>query len=227
MIYLDDVSKIYKNGDLPALKNVNLKINKGEMVSIVGFSGVGKTTLARMILGELKPTEGNIYFNSIDIAKLKQKHLNKHRRNIGTIFQDFRLISNKTVYENVSFAMEADGKEVEDINSDVSHVLRLVGLLDKIKSFPEELSGGEKQRVAIARAIVNNPDLIIADEPTGNLDPINSLDIIEILQKINSFGTTVILTTHDKEIVNGLRKRVITIEYGQIIRDDKKGNFVL
>jgi len=226
MIYLDNVTKIYKD-DIYALRDVNLNINKGEFVSIVGFSGAGKTTLTEMILGEIKPDKGSIFFNSVDISKLNQRDLNKHRRNIGTIFQDYRLISNKTVYENVAFAMEAAGKLEKDIEADVPHVLKLVGLLDKKDAFPDELSGGEKQRVSIARAIVNNPDLIIADEPTGNLDPLNTADVIDILKKINSFGTTIILTTHDKSIVNGLRKRVITLEGGRIIKDDKEGTFVL
>lgn len=226
MIYLDNVSKKYRSG-VQALKNINLDIKKGEFVSIVGFSGSGKTTLTRLILGELQPEGGKTFFNSMNIAELKQAELNKHRRNIGTIFQDYRLISNKTVYENIAFAMEVAGKEIQDIETDVPHVLKLVGLLKKTNSFPDELSGGEKQRTAIARAIVNNPDLIIADEPTGNLDPLNTADVIDILKKINSFGTTVILTTHDKEIVNGLRKRVITISSGIITKDDQKGAFIL
>lgn len=209
------------------MKNVTLNIDRGEFVSIVGFSGAGKTTLLRLILGELKPSSGSIFFDSINISKLKQRQLNKYRRNIGVIFQDFRLISNKTVYENVAFAMEAAGKRDEDIAKDVPHVLKLVGLSDKSDNFPDELSGGESQRTAIARAIVNNPDVIIADEPTGNLDPINTSDIIELLKKINNFGTTIILTTHDKSIVNSLKKRVVTLDRGVVVRDDKEGTFVL
>jgi cell division transport system ATP-binding protein len=226
MIYIDNVTKIYKNGE-ESLKSVTLNIDKGEFLSIVGYSGAGKTTLLRLILGEIKPTSGAVYFNSVNISKLSQAKLNKYRRNIGVIFQDFRLISNKNVYENVAFAMQAAGKEEEDVKKDVPHVLKLVGLESKHNSFPQELSGGEKQRVAIARAIVNNPEVIIADEPTGNLDPINTADIIDLLKKINSFGTTVILTTHDKSIVNTLRRRVVTIDKGVITRDDKEGTFIL
>lgn len=226
MIYIDGVTKNYKKGD-ESLKDVTLNIDKGEFLSIVGFSGAGKTTLLKMMLGEIKPTKGSVYFDSVNITKLSQSQLNKHRRNIGTIFQDFRLISNKTVFENVAFAMQAAGKAEKDVQKDVPHVLKLVGLAEKTERFPNELSGGEQQRVSIARAIVNNPDVIIADEPTGNLDPINTKDIIDILVKINGFGTTVILTTHDKGIVNTLRRRVVTIDNGVITRDDKEGTFIL
>ena len=200
MIYLDNVSKIFKNKE-ETLSDVTLSIDKGEFLSIVGYSGAGKTTLLKLILGEYKATQGTVFFDSMDISKLSQGQLNKYRRNIGVIFQDFRLISNKNVYENVAFTLQASGASEAVIKRDVPHVLELVGLSKKAKSFPKELSGGEKQRVAIARAIVNNPDLIIADEPTGNLDPINTKDIIEILKKINSFGTTIILTTHEKELL--------------------------
>jgi len=226
MIYIDKISKIFTNQQA-AVHEVTLNIDKGEFVSLVGFSGAGKTTLLKLILGESKATDGIIYFDSVDISKLNQKELNKYRRNIGVVFQDFRLISNKTVFENVAFAMQASGKSEDRIKKDVPHVLKLVGLWNKKYSFPDELSGGEKQRVAIARAIVNNPDLIIADEPTGNLDPINAADIVNILKKINSFGTTVILATHDKSIVNTLRKRVVTIDNGRITRDDQDGTFIL
>ncbi len=226
MIYLDGVTKIYKTGE-ESLRDVTLNIDKGEFVSIVGYSGAGKTTLLKLLLGEIKPTKGAVYFDSVNISKLSARMLNKHRRNIGTIFQDFRLISNKNIFENVAFAMQAAGKPEKDILKDVPHVLKLVGLEDKHKSFPKELSGGEQQRAAIARAIVNNPEVIIADEPTGNLDPINTMDIIEILKKINTFGTTIILTTHDKSIVNTLRRRVVTLDKGVITKDDKEGTFVL
>ena len=226
MIYLDGVTKVYKNGE-ESLNDVTLSIDRGEFLSVVGYSGVGKTTLLKLILGEEKPTKGSVYFDSINISKLSQRERNKHRRNIGVIFQDFRLISNKNVFENVAFTLQASGVEEEVVLRDVPHVLDLVGLGRKAKSFPDELSGGEKQRVAIARAIVNNPDVIIADEPTGNLDPINTKDIIEILKKINSFGTTILLTTHDKGIVNTLRKRVVTIDSGSVTRDDKEGTYVL
>lgn len=226
MIYLDGVTKIYKNGE-ESLNDITLSIDRGEFLSIVGYSGVGKTTLLKLIIGEEKATKGSVYFDSIDISKLSQMELNKYRRNIGMIFQDFRLISNKNVFENVAFTLQASGVEEAIIQRDVPHVLELVGLRSKARAFPDELSGGERQRVSIARAIVNNPDVIIADEPTGNLDPINTKDIIEILKKINSFGTTIILTTHEKSVVNILRKRVVTIDSGIITKDDKDGTYVL
>jgi cell division transport system ATP-binding protein len=196
-------------------------------VSIVGHSGAGKTTLLKMILAEERPTDGAVYFQSTDIHKLKRNEMNHFRRKIGAVFQDFRLLPNKTAYENISFAMEVAGKSDDEIASDVPHVLELVDLSKKMWSFPNQLSGGEKQRVAIARAIVNHPDIIIADEPTGNLDPINTYEIIQILKKINDLGTTVILTTHNKGVIDSLSKRVITIEMGKILRDDKEGRYIL
>ncbi|MCK5588849.1 MAG: cell division ATP-binding protein FtsE [Candidatus Pacebacteria bacterium] len=226
MLYLDNVSKSYDYGK-KTIREITLSIDRGEFVSIVGYSGAGKTTLLKLVLGEIKTTSGQVYFDSTNITKLNHIQLNKYRRNIGVIFQDFRLIANKTVFENVAFAMHAAGKSEIDVEKDVPHVLKLVGLWEKRNAFPNELSGGEKQRVAIARAIVNNPDLIIADEPTGNLDPVNAVDIVDILKKVNSFGTTVILATHDKGIVNTLRKRVVTIDRGKITRDDKDGTFIL
>ncbi len=226
MIYFDNVSKIYSD-DSAALQNINFHIEPKEFVSIVGHSGAGKTTLLKMILAEELPSEGTVFFESADIHKLKKNDLNKYRRRIGTVFQDFRLLPNKTAYENIAFAMEAAGRTEEDIVANVPHVLELVDLGKKIWSFPRELSGGEKQRVAIARAIVNEPDLIIADEPTGNLDPVNTFEIVQILKKINDLGTTIILTTHNKGVIDSLGKRVITMEDGKIIRDDKKGGYVL
>ena len=221
MIYLDKVTKIFSNTHFETVSGVTLNIEKGEFISIVGHSGAGKTTILKLITGELSPTEGKVFFDSVDISKLSRGKQNKYRRNIGTIFQDYRLISNKTVYENIAFAMEVSGRDDKEIQEDVPHVLELVGLTGKEKFFPDELSGGEKQRVAIARAIVNNPDLIIADEPTGNLDPENTEDIIKILEKINSFGTTVILTTHDRTVIKLLNKRVVTLNNGIIISDQK------
>ncbi|HIP21724.1 MAG TPA: cell division ATP-binding protein FtsE [Candidatus Pacebacteria bacterium] len=221
MIYLDKVTKIFSNTHFETVSEVTLNIEKGEFISIVGHSGAGKTTILKLITGELSPTEGKVFFDSVDISKLSRGKQNKYRRNIGTIFQDYRLISNKTVYENIAFAMEVSGRDDKEIQEDVPHVLELVGLTGKEKFFPDELSGGEKQRVAIARAIVNNPDLIIADEPTGNLDPENTEDIIKILEKINSFGTTVILTTHDRTVIKLLNKRVVTLNNGIIISDQK------
>ena len=206
---------------------VEFKIEPKEFVSIVGHSGAGKTTLIKMLLAEECPTKGRVYFESMDVHSLRRREVNKLRRRIGTIFQDFRLLPNKNVYENIAFAMEAAGFSDEDIVDDVPYALELVDLEDKAWNFPEELSGGEKQRVAIARALVNQPDVIVADEPTGNLDPINTFEIIQILQKINDLGTTVILTTHNKGVIDELGKRVITMEKGKIIRDDESGRYVL
>lgn len=226
MIYFDNVSKKYFD-DTPALEGINFSIEPGELVSIVGHSGAGKTTLLKMILAEEFPTEGKVFFESSDIKSLGKKDLLDLRRRIGMIFQDFRLLPDKTAYENIRFAMEASGKNEDEIDADAPHVLELVGLEDKLWNFPHELSGGEKQRVAIARAIVNQPDVVIADEPTGNLDPINAYDIIEILKKVNEMGKTVILTTHNKGVIDALGKRVITIDKGKIIRDDAKGKYIL
>ena len=226
MIYFDNVSKIYSD-DCAALSNVTLTVTPKEFVSIVGHSGAGKTTLIKMILAEERPTKGRVFFESTDVHLLKKRQMNLLRRRIGTVFQDFRLLPNKTSYENIAFGKEAAGRIDEEIESDVPHVLELVGLGKKIWSFPHELSGGEKQRVAIARAIVNQPDVIIADEPTGNLDPINTYEIIQILKKINDLGTTVILTTHNKGVIDSVGRRVITMENGKIIRDDKEGKYSL
>jgi cell division transport system ATP-binding protein len=192
-------------------------------VSVVGHSGAGKTTLIKMLLAEENPTEGSVYFESNDIQDLRKREIKKLRRRIGTIFQDFRLLPNKTVYENISFAMEAAGSNDEEIATDVPYVLELVGLSHKAMNFPGELSGGEQQRVAIARAIVTQPDVIVADEPTGNLDPNNTYEIVQILKKINDLGTTVILTTHNKGVIDALDRRVITMEKGRVVGDDPTG----
>ncbi len=227
MIYFDKVTKVYFEGVSPAVQDITLGIDPGEFVSIVGHSGAGKTTLLKMLFAEVLPTEGTVYFGSREIPQLKSKDLLELRRNIGTVFQDVRLIPTKNVYENIAFALEVAGKSDEDIRGDVPHVLDLVGLADKIWNFPRELSGGEQQRVAIARAIVNQPDVLIADEPTGNLDPINAHDVVEILKKINDLGTTVLLTTHNKSVVDSIGRRVVTMDQGRIVRDDKQGKYVL
>ena len=196
-------------------------VESGEFVSIVGHSGAGKTTLTKMILADEFPSEGTVFFESINVHKLKNNDLTKLRRRIGVVFQDFKLLNNKTAYENIAFAMEAVGKTEEEIRSDVPHVLELVDLGHRMLHFPSEMSGGEQQRLAIARAIINQPELIIADEPTGNLDPVNTHEIVQILKKINDLGTTVILTTHNRGVIESVGKRVITMENGKIIRDTK------
>jgi cell division transport system ATP-binding protein len=226
MIYFDKVSKMYPDESL-ALDDVSFSVEPNEFITIVGHSGAGKTTLMKMIIAEDRPTQGAVFFESANVHKLGKSQMNKLRRRIGTVFQDYRLISSKTAYENIAFAMEASGRTDSEIKSDVPHVLELVDLGKKIWNFPHELSGGEKQRVAIARAIVTQPDIIIADEPTGNLDPINTIEIIKILQKIHKLGTTVLLTTHDKSVVDEVRGRVITMENGRVVRDDKQGKYSL
>jgi cell division transport system ATP-binding protein len=221
VIYFNNVSKIYK--DLAALDDITFTVETGEFVSIVGHSGAGKTTLAKMILAEEVPSLGTVFFESVNVNQIKSRDLTRLRRRIGMVFQDYKLLSNKTAYENIAFAMEAVGKTEEEIASDVPHVLELVDLSHRVCHFPDQMSGGEQQRLAIARAIINQPELIIADEPTGNLDPVNTHEIVQILKKINDLGTTVILTTHNYGIIESLGKRVITMENGKIIRDTKKG----
>ena len=227
MIYFDKVTKVYLDGTPPAVADIILNIEPGEFVSIVGHSGAGKTTLLKLLLAEERPTEGNVFFESIDVNDLPSSALHHYRRKIGMVFQDFRLIPNKTAYENIAFAMEAAGRTDDEISSDVPYILELVNLSDKAKHFPDQLSGGEKQRIAIGRAIINQPDLIVADEPTGNLDPINTYEVVEILKKINELGTTVIITTHNKGVVDAIGKRVITIDQGRLVRDDAEGRYVL
>lgn len=225
MIYFDNVTKTYSSH--PAVSDVTFGIDSGEFVSIVGHSGAGKTTLLRLLLVEEVPTAGSVFFESTNVHRIRPSYIPEFRRRIGTVFQDFRLLPNKTAYENIAFAMEAAGRTDEEIHSDVPQVLELVDLGSKALHFPHELSGGEKQRVAIARAIISQPDVLIADEPTGNLDPVNTYDIIQILQKINDMGTTIILTTHNKGVIDALKRRVITMEHGKIIRDDKHGKYIL
>jgi len=226
MIYFDKVSKIYPDESI-ALQDITFSVEPKEFVSIVGHSGAGKTTLLKLILAEERPTDGKVFFESVDIQSLRSREIPIYRRKIGVVFQDFRLLPNKNVYENIAFSMEAAGRSDEEIESDVPHVLELVDLTKKIWNFPHELSGGEKQRVAIARAIVNQPDIVIADEPTGNLDPVNTFDIVQILKKINDLGTTVILTTHNKGVIDSLSRRVISMENGRIVRDDKEGRYTI
>ena len=229
VIEFKDVSKIYKiNGDdYAALTEVNFKIEPKEFVSISGPSGAGKSTLLKLLLGREKPTTGQVFFNNQDIELLGSEEMSHFRRSIGMVFQDFKLLSRKTVTENISFAMEVVGRTNEEIAEDVPQVLELVGLSEKADYFPHQLSGGEKQRVSIARALIHRPEVILADEPTGNLDLLNTWDIVRLLLKINEIGTTIILATHDREIINNLNRRVITLNKGRIVRDEEHGRYIL
>ncbi len=209
------------------MQDVSFEVKAGEFVSIVGKSGAGKTTLINLILGLEKPTEGEVFFDGKNVGKIDHIELQKMRRRIGGVYQDYRLMGAKTVYENIAYIMAVEGKENEEIALEVPKVLDAIGLTGKNDNFPSELSGGEQQRLAVARALVNHPDIILADEPTGNLDPYNTYEVISLLEKINNSGKTVILSTHNREIVNRLGKRVITIENGKIIRDEEKGRFII
>lgn len=224
MVQMTDVFKAYENGT-KALKGINVTIQDGEFVFLVGPSGSGKTTLIKLLTGEVAPTDGNIMVNGFNLNTMKFSRMPYMRRTMGVIFQDFRLIENKSVYENVAFAMRAVGATNKEIKNRVPYVLELVGLDMRTKRRPTELSGGEQQRVAIARALVNNPRMIIADEPTGNLDPERSLEIMMLLEKINELGTTVVVVTHEKELVNRFAKRVIAIDGGRIISDGMDGYY--
>lgn len=226
MIYLENLTKKYSDKTL-ALDDINLEIGRGEFVTIVGHSGAGKTTMLKMITAEEAPSQGKVFFESINVHDIRKGDVPKYRRKIGVVFQDNRLIPNKTAYENIAFAMEAAGRSDHEIVADVPEILKLVGLESKLWNFPHELSGGERQRVSIARAVINQPELIIADEPTGNLDPINTFDVIGLFKKINEMGTTVILTTHNKGVVDLIGNRVVTVDRGRIVRDDKDGKYVL
>lgn len=226
MIHFDKVTKVHRDGT-PALEDVNIAIGPKEFVSVVGHSGAGKTTLLKMLLAEDRPSTGSVFFQEIDVHSIPRDYVHHYRRKIGMVFQDFRLIPNKTAYENIAFAMEASGRSDEDIQLDVPHILDLVGLGSKGHHFPHQLSGGEQQRVAIGRAIINQPDVIVADEPTGNLDPVNTFEIIEILKRVNELGTTVLMTTHNKGVVDAMGKRVITMDRGRVVRDDVHGHYTL
>ena len=225
MITLENVSKSYAKGQ-PALNNVSLHIDKGEFVFIVGNSGSGKSTLIKLLLKELEPTSGTIKVNDQDLGKLKRRQVPKYRRGVGCVFQDFRLLKDRNVYENVAFAQRVIERPNRVIKKRVPEILTLVGLAEKYKSFPRELSGGEQQRVALARALVNRPNILLADEPTGNLDPKNSLDIMKLLEEINDRGTTVVIVTHNREIVNSFKKRVITMRKGVIVSDEQEGEYL-
>ncbi len=222
MIVLDNVCKTYSTG-VSALNSVSLRIHKGEFAFIVGSSGSGKTTLFKLLLKELEPTSGKIFLNSKNISRLRRGKIPKMRRGMGVVFQDFRLLKDRSVYENVALAMRVVGKPAKTIREQVPQMLSLVGLSDKAESLPSELSGGEQQRVALARALVNNPPVLLADEPTGNLDPANAWDIMMLLDDINKRGTTVVVVTHNQEIVERMQKRVITIDKGVVVSDEKGG----
>ena len=225
MITLENVSKAYSTG-APALNNVSLKIEAGEFVFVVGDSGSGKSTLIKLLLRELLPTSGKIMVNDIDVASLRHKQIPKYRRKLGVVFQDFRLLKDRNVYENVAFAQRIVQTPSKEIKKNVPSILSTVGLAGKYKARPKQLSGGEQQRVALARALVNSPPILLADEPTGNLDPKNSWEIMKLLEEINERGTTVLVVTHNREIVNAMKKRVITMNKGVIVNDEKEGTYI-
>ena len=222
MIEFQNVSKVYDNGAV-ALDNVTIHIEKGEFVLVVGHSGAGKSTLFKLLTHEVIPDEGSVIVNSVDVTRIKGSKVPMLRRKLGVVFQDFRILPNKTVGENIAFALEVIEEKRSVIKEKVNHVLDLVGLTDKKDDYPEDLSGGEQQRVAIARAIVNRPAVLIADEPTGNLDPITSRDIVDLFKRINNYGTTVVMITHNMDIVSYLNKRVIALENGRVVSDQLKG----
>lgn len=224
MIRFENVTKIY-DGETTALEHVSFHIEEGEFAFVIGPSGAGKSTVTKLITREELPTEGKIYVNGIDVPKLRRSKVPYLRRNIGMVFQDFRLLSQKTIEENIEFAMEVVGASPKEIKKTVPKLLTMIGLASRASAYPDQLSGGEQQRVALARALANQPPVLIADEPTGNLDPKSSAEIISLLNEINSHGTTVLVVTHDREIVNSLKKRVITISDGQIFSDEEKGEY--
>ena len=226
MVHMKNVRKVYESSNTLALDGIDLTIEDGEFVFLVGPSGSGKTTIMKLITGEIRPTSGEIIVNDFDMSKIKRRKLPKMRRTLGVIFQDYRLIENMNVYDNVAFAMRVVGAANKDIKKRVPYILELVGLEGREKRMPNELSGGEQQRVAIARALVNNPSVIIADEPTGNLDPARSLEIMMLLEQINALGTTVLVVTHERERVNRFTKRVVAINEGKIISDGMDGYYL-
>lgn len=225
MIQLRNVSKVYGNGTY-ALSNVNLNIKSGEFVFLVGPSGAGKSTMIKLLLKEIEPSVGEIIVNNKELSKMKRREIPYYRRNLGVVFQDFRLLPDQTVYENVAFAMEIVGASRKEIRRQVPTILGMVGLASKANAYPYQLSGGEQQRTALARALVNNPSILIADEPTGNLDPHTSMEIMKIINMINHRGTTVIMATHAKDIVDSMKKRVVTFRKGVIISDQEKGGYI-
>lgn len=226
MIVLDNVSKEYSNG-VAAINGINLHIERGEFVFVVGDSGSGKSTLIKLLLKELEPTSGVIRVNGVNLGRMKKRAIPKYRRKIGCVFQDFRLLKDRNVYENVAFAQRVVVTPTREIKKNVPAMLSLVGLAEKYKSYPRQLSGGEQQRVAIARALINKPEVLLADEPTGNLDPQNAMEIMRLLDEINRQGTTVIVVTHSRDLVNTMQKRVITIEKGVVVSDEEESGYLL
>ncbi|MEP7162169.1 MAG: cell division ATP-binding protein FtsE [Candidatus Moraniibacteriota bacterium] len=226
IVRFEDVSKIYP-GNIVALEKVSFEIEPGEFISLVGISGAGKSTLLKMIYAEETPSEGEVYFKERSVKSINRKHLPFYRRNIGSIFQDFKLLPQKTAFENVAYALEVDGKSAAEIKNEVTEILDIVGLSGKEKKFPRELSGGEQQRVAVARALIHHPKIICADEPTGNLDPVATQEIFDLLLEINSYGTTIIVATHKKEVVDLLNRRVITLSDGRVTHDQNKSKYIL
>ncbi|MCX4268676.1 MAG: cell division ATP-binding protein FtsE [Lachnospiraceae bacterium] len=225
MIVFENISKTYETGT-PALNGINLRINEGEFVFVVGNSGSGKSTLIKLILKELEPTEGKIYVNNKQLNRMRRGQVSRYRRELGVVFQDFRLLRDRNVYENVAFAQRVIGTPARVIRRSVPNMLSMVGLAEKYKSYPKQLSGGEQQRVALARALVNSPKILLADEPTGNLDPKNSWEIMHLLEEVNQKGTTVLVVTHNQEIVDKMKKRVITMHKGVVTSDEKTGSYL-
>ncbi len=232
MVVFKEVTKIFppnhlNSNETVALNDVSFEIKEGEFVALAGRSGAGKTTIVRLIIGELKPEKGKILFDNLEVNAVKNKDLSTIRQKIGVVFQDFKLLSQKTVFENIAYALEVLGAPDEQIKREVPQVLKIVGLENRANHFPAELSGGEQQRTAIARAMVHRPKLLVADEPTGNLDPYNTWDVVKVLLKINEMGTTVILATHDQDIINHLERRFISLDKGKLIGDHNKGKYII
>ena len=226
IISIDNVTMTYNNAASPALNGVSLKVKRGEFVFIVGDSGSGKSTLIKLLLRELTPTSGDIYVNGINLQRLRHRQVPKYRRNLGVVFQDFRLLKDRNVYENVAFAQRIVQTPNRLIKRNVPAILSIVGLAGKYKAKPKQLSGGEQQRVALARALINKPPILLCDEPTGNLDPKNSWEIMKLLEQINKRGTTILIVTHNREIVNEMQKRVVTMKKGVIVSDEEQGGYI-
>jgi cell division transport system ATP-binding protein len=227
MVKVEGVSKVYPKEKVVALRDVTFDVEEGEFVTIVGQSGAGKSTLVRMLIAEERPDKGHIIVNNWDVSLIKPKHIPIFRRQIGVVFQDFKLLEKKTTYENVAFAMEVCGRSRREINEQVPKILDIVNLTKRADQFPHQLSGGEKQRVAIARALIHKPKMLVADEPTGNLDSLNAWEIVQLLLKINELGTTVLMVSHNREIVNAVKRRVVTLDDGRLVRNQNMGKYIL